>query len=37
MHVQNGWVEIFAPYVKRNGRIIYPKNKKYFHFYVRKK
>ena len=33
----SGWVEIFTPYITRNGRIIYPKNAKYVHFWVRRK
>lgn len=31
------WIEVFARYITRNGRIIYPKNAKYFHFWVRRK
>ena len=33
---QTVWVEIFTPYIVRNGRIIYPKTAKYFHFWVKK-
>jgi Zn/Cd-binding protein ZinT len=27
--------EVFARYVTRNGRIIYPKKAKFFHFYIK--
>ena len=37
MHYSNEWIEVFARYITRNGKIIYPKNAKYFHFWVRKK
>lgn len=30
-------VEIFARYIVRNGKTIYPKNAKFFHFWVKKK
>ncbi len=39
MEVNNrrvGWVEVFTPYIVRNGKTIYPKNAKFFHFWVRK-
>lgn len=26
--------EIFTPFIRKNGRIIYPKNAKFFHFWV---
>lgn len=29
-----GMVEIFCRYIRKNGRIIYPKNGKFFHFWV---
>lgn len=29
-------VEVFCRYIRRNGRIIYPKNRKYFHFWINK-
>lgn len=29
--------EVFCPYVIRNGKIIYPKKAKVFHFYVKVK
>lgn len=29
--------EVFAPYITKNGKRIYPKNAKFFHFWVRKK
>lgn len=31
------WVEVFARYITRNGKTIYPKNSKYFHFWVKRK
>ena len=33
----NRYVEIFAPYIRKNGRIYYPKNSKYFHFWIKVK
>ena len=30
------WVEVFTPYITRNGRVIYPKNAKFFHFWIKK-
>lgn len=30
-------VEVFARYITRNGKRIYPKNAQYFHFYVKRK
>ncbi len=30
-------IEIFCRYIRKNGRIIYPKKGKYFHFYVDRK
>ncbi len=30
------WVEVFTPYIVRNGKTIYPKTAKYFHFWVKK-
>jgi len=30
-------IEIFCPSITRNGKTIYPKNGKYFHFWVKKK
>ena len=30
-------IEVICRYIRKNGRIIYPKNGKYFHFYVDKK
>ncbi len=32
-----GYVEVFARYIRRNGRIIYPKRAKFFHFWVKRK
>ena len=29
--------EVFCRYIVRNGKIIYPKNAKVFHFFVKKK
>lgn len=34
---QDDMVEVFTPYIVKNGKIIYPKNKKYFHFWVKRK
>ena len=31
----NADTEVFARYITRNGRRIYPKKAKFFHFYVR--
>lgn len=31
------WKEVYARYITRNGKRIYPKNSKYFHFWVKKK
>ncbi len=30
-------VEVFARYIVRNGKTIYPKSAKFFHFWVKKK
>jgi hypothetical protein len=30
-----GYREVFCRYIIRNGKIIYPKNAKVFHFYVK--
>lgn len=32
-----GYIEIFAPYIRKNGRVYYPKNSKFFHFWVKVK
>jgi hypothetical protein len=32
-----GQIEIFCPYIIRKGKKIYPKNGKYFHFWVKPK
>lgn len=32
-----GYVEVFCRYIVRNGKTIYPKNAKYFHFWVKAK
>ncbi len=29
-------IEIFCRYIKKKGRIIYPKNAKFFHFWITK-
>jgi hypothetical protein len=29
--------EVYCRYIKRKGKIIYPKNGKFFHFWVKKK
>ena len=31
---ENGKIEIFTRFIVRNGKTIYPKNGKYFHFWV---
>lgn len=33
----NDMIEVFARYITRNGKRIYPKNAKYFHFWVKPK
>lgn len=33
----NGGVEIFCRYITRNGKRIYPKRAKFFHFWVKDK
>ncbi len=33
--LRTGYKEIFTRYVHKNGRIIYPKKAKYFHFWVK--
>lgn len=30
-----GYREVFAKYIRKNGKVIYPKNGKVFHFYVK--
>ncbi|MBP3644814.1 MAG: hypothetical protein J6K55_00120 [Clostridia bacterium] len=32
---ESGMREVFCRFIRRNGRIIYPKNARYFHFWVR--
>jgi len=27
--------EVFCRYIRRNGKIVYPKNKRFFHFWVK--
>jgi len=31
----NGYKEVFCRYIVRNGKIIFPKNGKVFHFFVK--
>ena len=33
----DGMIEIFCRYIVKNGKRIYPKNAKFFHFFVRPK
>lgn len=33
-NTHDGMVEIFCRFIRKNGRVIYPKNAKYFHFWV---
>jgi hypothetical protein len=35
--VQPGYREVFCRYVRRNGKIIYPKKARVFHFFVKEK
>lgn len=35
--MKDDFVEIFTPYIVRNGRIIYRKNGGVFHFWVKKR
>jgi hypothetical protein len=35
MKVPKGYREVFCRYIVRNGKIIYPKNGKVFHFFVK--
>lgn len=30
----DGMVEVFCRYIRRNGKIIYPKRARFFHFWV---
>ncbi len=34
---EKGMIEIFCRYITRNGKRIYPKNAKLFHFFVKEK
>lgn len=34
---EDGMIEIFCRYIMRNGKRIYPKNAKFFHFFVKAK
>jgi hypothetical protein len=34
---QGGLVEVFCRYITRNGKRIYPKNAKFFHFWLKAK
>lgn len=31
---ESGMKEVFCRYIRKSGKIIYPKNGKYFHFFV---
>ena len=31
-----GYREVFAKFIRKNGKVIYPKNAKVFHFFVKK-
>ena len=33
---QAGWIEVFTPYITKNGKTIYPKSAKFFHFWVKR-
>jgi hypothetical protein len=35
MKVPQGYKEVFCRYITRNGKRIYPKNGKLFHFFVK--
>jgi len=35
--VPKGYREIFCRYIRKNGKIIYPKKAKFFHFFVKVK
>lgn len=35
--VPNGYREVFCKYIRKNGKIIYPKNGKVFHFFIKVK
>lgn len=35
MQIESEKKEVFCPYIHRNGVIIYPKNSRYFHFFVK--
>lgn len=32
---RTGYVEVFAPYITKGGKRIYPKKAKFFHFWVK--
>jgi len=34
---EDGWMEVFCRYITKNGKRIYPKNAKFFHFFVKEK
>lgn len=36
-NANNVWVEVFTPYIVKNGKTIYPKNAKFFHFWIKQK
>lgn len=33
---KKGYVEVFCKYITRKGKKIYPKNARFFHFYVKR-
>jgi hypothetical protein len=35
-HCPDGYKEVFCRYITKNGKRIYPKNAKFFHFFVKK-
>jgi len=35
--VPNGYREVFCKYIRKNGKIIYPKSGKVFHFFIKVK
>ena len=32
---EEGMVEVFCTFIRKNGKVIYPKHGKYFHFFVK--
>lgn len=33
--IPDGYKEVFCRYIRKNGKIIYPKKGEFFHFYVK--